>query len=72
MDSHDDITKLAREHLNKCFMGKLNLSIGSKHKKQKKVKCNVCGRGMTVPDFENPPYYCYRDKDTEELECALR
>ena len=72
MDSHDEITKLAREHMVKCFAGKMKIGIGFRHKKFKTVKCNICGRAMDVPDFENPPYYCYRDGETEELECALR
>ncbi len=68
MDSHDEITKLAKEHLNKCVMGKYGL--GDKYKKQKEVNCNMCRRKMTVRDFENAPYYCW--KCAEELECALR
>jgi len=73
MDNHDEITKLAREHMQKCHTGKLKLSNNYKHKKHKEVRCNMCGKSMTVPDFENPPYYCYRHKDDiEELECALR
>ena len=68
MDNHDDITRLAKEHMEQRFMGKHK--IGDKYKKQKEVTCNMCRRKMTVRDFENAPYYCY--KCCEELECALR
>jgi hypothetical protein len=68
MDNHDDITRLAREHMNKCFAGKHG--IGDKYKKQKEVTCNMCRRPMTVREHENPPYYCYRC--CEELEVAQR
>lgn len=37
-------------------------------KTRKNVTCNVCGRSMTVRDYEHPPYYCYQcDEENESI-----
>ena len=75
MDNHDELTRLAREHMAKCYAGQMKIGIGFKHKKFKTVSCSICGKSVDVPDFENSPYYCYRkheEEDVEELESALR
>lgn len=60
------IFDLAHEHMVACYFGK---HCGSKkHHPRKEVQCCMCHRIMTVRDYENQPYYCYKcDQDIEGI-----
>lgn len=64
--NHDELTKLAREHMEKVkpYMSQ------SRGKRLKDVNCGMCKRKMTVREFEYHPYYCYKCDD--ELEGVLQ
>jgi len=70
MNKNKTILELAKEHQLKCFMGRHHIT-GKAHKyRYKEVNCVLCKRKMDVPDFEHPPYYCW--KCDHEAEAALR
>jgi len=70
--SEKSILELAKEHQIACYMGKHKLMKGGKSKNYRyiSVNCILCGRKMDAPEFENPPYYCY--KCDPEAEAMLR
>jgi hypothetical protein len=57
------VAKLAKEHMRERKGMGFNKSLTDK---RIPVKCNVCRRDMTVRDYENPPYYCYKCNEEAE------
>ena len=59
------ILELAKGHMIARHDGK---HAAKRNHKRKDVGCVLCGRTMTVRDFENPPFYCYKcDQDIEGI-----
>src|SRR4030066_1881070 len=67
--SEKSILELAKEHTLKCWLGKHHITGKARKYRDKDVTCHLCGRKMTVPQWENPPFYCYKcDEEAESVQ----
>lgn len=72
-NTHEEYMNLVRKNQLERFFGGCKAKRKentSRHYRDKEVHCVLCGRKMTAPQIENPPFYCY--KCDEEAEAVFR
>lgn len=60
------LSEAVRKNTLERFVGGCKEKSYSHLERKKDVTCVMCHRNMTVPKFENQPYYCYQCHDEAE------